>query len=213
MAKSKKLTVGLTIAGLIVGGVIGGLWADDSGDVKILNEEIEDLNADLDLAQTPVIETVEVEVDNGNLDLVLEHIYDNDGSVEYLTEDLDDDQVAEIVDKIVFVNEIRDAAVKAVRAELYDEVDKFGKSDILGDTSSLDTGFELYEDELTRLRINDDADELGVTITDWEDREATVTVTGTFRQGTDNFAFSTNVVFEDGEFDDLEKVNVRLVTS
>ncbi len=182
--------------GILIGGLGGALLLPREVETEVIVEK----NVTVEV---PYNVTVEVEVDNGNLDLVLQHIYDNNGFVEYLTEDLDDDEVEQIVDKIVFVNEVRKLAVDAVRADLYDEVDKLEVTD--GEDV-----YELDEDELRRLRINDDADELEVTIEDWEDREAIVHVTGSFKQDGTKFNFETDVVFEDGEFDDLEAINVEV---
>lgn len=187
-------TSALILGGILVGGVGGGLIFND-------NDTIDKLTADLATANTleptTVTEYIEVEVDNGNLGIVLEHIYDNDGQVEYLTEDLDDDEINQIVDKVIFTNEVRKLAVDAVRADLYDEVDKL----VVGNVT-------LDEDELKRLRIDDDQDELLFEIDDWADRDATVHVTGTFRQDDDTFDFELDAVFEDGEFDDFDNIVV-----
>ena len=194
--------VGAYTGTALIAGLGVGFTVDNNN-----NNTIDKLQSDLadEQAKAPVVNTVEVEkiveVDNGNLNLVLNHIYDNDGSVEYLTEDLDDDQISEIVDKVVFVNEVKSAAVSAVRADLYDEVDKLEVT-VGNDTVVLD------EDDLKRLRIDDDQDELDFEIDDWEDRDATVHVTGNFRQGTQIFDFELDAVFEDEEFDELDNIVV-----
>jgi len=53
--------------------------------------------------EVPVEVIKEVQVDNGNMDLVLDHIYDNDGNIEYLLDDLDDDEIGLIVDRIILL--------------------------------------------------------------------------------------------------------------
>ena len=138
-------------------------------------------------------ETVEVEVDNGNLDMVLEHIFDNDGDIEYLTYDLDDDEVDEIVDRIQFVNDAKQTAMDAVRDELFDE---------------LEDEYEFDEDDLRRLKINNDDDDLIVGDVDFEDSDVEIFVSGTFRDDSDRYYFEAKVEIEDGEFDRLRILNV-----
>src|SRR6056297_1072837 len=74
---------------------------------KVVNKTVE-VSVEV-VREVPVNVTKEVEVlvDNGNYDTVLEHIFDNDGKVQYLTKDLDADEVAEIGDRVIFVNEIK----------------------------------------------------------------------------------------------------------
>ena len=198
--KWQKITA-FTVGGVLLGGLGGGLLFNDNAEVKKLTDDLEATELELEELQAQEPEVLEVEVDNGNLDLVLQHIYDNDGQVEYLTEDLDDDEISEIVDKIVFVNEVKDITVDKVRAELYDEVDKLEVS-VGNSTVTLD------EDDLKRLRIDDDSDELLFELDDWEDRDATVHVTGTFRQDDQRFNFELDAIFENGEFDELDNIVV-----
>jgi len=198
-----KLAAAVTV-GLLVGGFATAGYVSDDSKIDDLNMKI----AELENMPASVAEIIEVEVDNGNLDLVLNNLYDNAEDNEYLellTDDLDDDEVSKITDRIVFINEIKSLAVKAVKAELYDEVDMM---DVVENSSGTITPIQLDEDELSRLRINDDDDELSVTVDDWSDKEATVEVTGTFRQKDDNFDFTANAVFENGEFDELNIVSI-----
>jgi len=136
-----------------------------------------------------------------SLDLVLQHLYDNDGEVVYLIEDLNDDEISQIPLRVNFINDIRDACVAGVKDELYDEIDK--------ESPINNNSIEFDEDLMTRLKINDNDDELSVIVTDWDDFKGTVEVTGTFKQGTDNFKFTLDALFDDGVFDELAKVKVK----
>ena len=200
----KKALAVIGAAGLVVGGIAAGLTTgivvDDSSAVNTLNLQVEDLQTQIDNAA--LVEPEAVEVDNENLELVLEHIYDNEGDIAYLTEDLDDDEVEEIVDRIVFVNELKSKAVDAVRDNLFDEIDRRWVYD----------GVELDEDLMERLKIDDRDYEIKVKVSDWEDKEAEVTVTGTFEQEIDGedvkFKFTAKLDFDNGEFDDFESVKI-----
>src|SRR6056297_2209314 len=112
----------LAVAGVglvTLGSIAGGLGVDmiTSEDIELLKEDIAIKEAELlntknelsNLRENPIIKEIpvevpvevpvekivekEVKVDNGNLDKVLEHIYDNDGSIEYITDNLDDDEL------------------------------------------------------------------------------------------------------------------------
>lgn len=138
-----------------------------------------------------------VEVDNSNLDDVLNHIYDNDGNVQYLTNDLDDDEVDQIVDRIVFINEVKNLAVDAVKKDLFDELD--------GETFN---SVEFDEDDMERLRVDNDDDELVICDVDFEDKDAEVKVTGTFEQDDVKYHYTAIVEFKDGEYDEIKSIEI-----
>jgi len=176
MDKSKIIAVGAASA--VIGLGLGyGLAPENTvevpGETKIVKETVE-IPVET-IKEVEVIKEVnvtkEVLVDNGKLDDVLTHIYDNDGSIEYIIDDLDDDEVYLIADRVVLVNEFKKLAVDAVESELIDEVDKMVVS-----------GVELDEDDVERLRIDGDLDEVVINDIDFEDKDATVVVTGTFEQ-------------------------------
>ncbi len=191
------------VAGLVVGGAAAGLGAgfgfDDSKDIDALNLQVEDLQTQIDDAALVEPEVVEIEVDNENLGLVLDHIYDNDGDVDYLIDDLDDDEVEEIVDRIIFENEVRKLAVDEVKKNLFDEID--------------DRKGTWDEDDMDKLRIQDDFDEIEFSIDDWDDKEATITIKGTFEYKDIQKDFTAELEFDDGEFDEFRdiKVNTNLI--
>lgn len=142
--------------------------------------------------------TVEVPVDNGNLDSVLDHIYDNNGNIEYIVEDLDDDELDKIVDRVVFVNEAKKLAVDAIEADLFDELD----GEVFDEV-------EFDEDDMERLRIDDDADEISVNDVDFEDRDIELTVTGSFEQDDVKYDYEALVKLKDGEYDEIESIEVN----
>jgi len=180
-----------------------------------LNEEslsgvIEDLtNAE------PVIEYVDnnvtvevevekiVEVDNGNLDLVLDTIYDNKGNVKYLLDNLDDDEVDQIVDRIVFANEIKSLSVSEVESEIKDLLDK-EEYVFNNETVKFD------EDDIERVRVQDDDDEVKVVDVDFEDSDADVEVEVKFEQDSIKYVANVIVEFRDGSVDDIELSDVKL---
>jgi hypothetical protein len=152
--------------------------------------------------EVPVNVTVEVPVDNGNLDMVLEHVYDNDGKVQYLTDDLDDDEVDQIVERIAFVNDIKALAVAEVEAEGADELDK----EVFKDA---DGKIEFDEDDIDRFRVQDDDDEVVIDDIDFEDKDADVLVTVKVEQDDEEFNVTYLVEVKDGEVDDIEVESIE----
>ncbi|MBT3451189.1 hypothetical protein HN448_04425 [archaeon] len=196
MAKySKSLVAWFSIAFLVIGNLLGAAFYND-------NAQVEDLQSQLaDAQNNSVIEIqeVEIEVDSGNLDLVLEHLYDNDGNVNYLLDDLDDDELNLIADRISFINEIKALAVNYVDAEAADELDK----------EVFNNSVEFDEDEIERIRVQDDADELIVSDIDFEDSDADVLVTVYFEQDDVKYEADFNVEFKDAEIDDMDLLEIR----
>ena len=197
MAKnSKALVTWMSIAFLLIGNLLGFAFYND-------NAQVDDLQSQLVDAQnnSVVIQEVEVEVpvDSGNLDLVLEHIYDNDGSINYLLNDLDDDELSLIVDRILFINEIKALAVNYVDTEAADELDK----ELFNNTIEFD------EDEIERIRVQDDDDEVIVTSVDFEDSDADVLITVYFEQDDVKYEADFNVEIKDNEVDDIDLLEIR----
>jgi hypothetical protein len=197
MAKnSKALVTWMSIAFLLIGNLLGFAFYND-------NAQVDDLQSQLVDAQnnSVVIQEVEVEVpvDSGNLDLVLEHIYDNDGSINYLLNDLDDDELSLIVDRILFINEIKALAVNYVDTEAADELDK----ELFNNTIEFD------EDEIERIRVQDDDDEVIVTSVDFEDSDADVLITVYFEQDDVKYEADFNVEIKDNEVDDMDLLEIR----
>ena len=197
MEMNSAIVTVLAIALLLVGGFVGALGFPTENEI---------------IKEVVVEKTVEVpglEVDNGNLDVVLQHIYDNEGSAEYLTEDLDDDEISSIVSRIEFINSIKSEAVSFIKSDLFDELDKFDV--IYNKTANLN--ITLDEDEMKRLKIDDRDYELIVNVEDFEDGEAIVTVTGTFEQDLNStsikYSFVADVEIDEGEADDFGDITVN----
>ena len=180
------------------------------------NTELDAKIVDLENAE-PVIEYVDkevevevvvekiIEVDNDNLELVLDHVYDNDGSVEYLLDDLDDDEVMQIVDRVVFINEIKILAAKEVKEEFADLMDK---EDFTRPNGNVKENF-FDEDDIERVRVQDDSDELKVIDVDFEDGDADVEVEVYFEQDDIKYKALVTVEFKDSEVDDIELESVE----
>lgn len=200
--------IGAAVAALGVGGAIGYNIVEPEVETKveyIINETVVELPAKVIVEEKIVNNTIEipvnvteyVEVDNENLNVVLDHIYDNDGDIEYIIDDLDNDEVEKIAYRVILVNEFKKLAVDAVESELIDELDKM----VVG-------GVTLDEDEVERLRIDSDLDEIVVNDIDFEDKDATIVVSGTFEHEDVDYEYTVDVVFKDNEFDEITNINV-----
>ena len=219
---TKKIAAIGIAAGVIIGGIgaaVGGIVADDSKTVNELSiliseqeAKIAAQKAELDSVEPVVINnTIEkeievekiVEVDNGNLDLVLESIWDNDGDVEYLLDDLDEEDIKEIVERISFENESKVLAEELVKREVVEYIDDeeniFGKGDLK----------DFRDNDVYRVTI--DSDDSVFEIEDYDDKEATVFVRAKLKLDNDDDKETQYVIaeveVEDGE---LEIVDVVL---
>lgn len=143
--------------------------------------------------------TVEVPVDNGKLDEVLQFLMDNDGDIEFVTDELDDDEAYKVADYIAQVNELKKLAVEAVQDDLFDELDGVVVS-----------GEELDEDDMERLRIDDDLDEIVIDEADFDDGDFNIIVTGRFEQDDVKYEFEADLKFKDGEFDEFDNIDVNV---
>jgi hypothetical protein len=187
-----KKTIAGVAAAFIAGGLLGNLAFPNE---KIVEKEVL-VNQTVFVPQETIVEK-EVIVDSGNLDLVLDHIYDNNGNVRYITNDLDDDEVDKIVDRIVLTNEFKKLAVDAVSAELVYELHNEGFD-----------GETFDKDDIELIRIDDEADEVEFSYVDFEDEDARVKVTGRFDQDDVKYEFVATVEFKYGEYDEISSVRV-----
>jgi len=206
--KKENISKGLMAAGmagcLIAGGLAGAYVFPNEVMVQgptVTKEVIKEVPGPevIKEVEVPVEVAVEkiVEVDSGNLDLVLQEVYDNDGAVDYLVDGLDDDEIEQIVDRIEFANDAKALAVAEVKKELFDEIDG---EDV--------NGVELDEDEMERLRVDDDLNEVILSDVDYEDKDADVNVTGTFEQDDVKYEYEVLIEIKDGEVDDFEIVSI-----
>lgn len=132
-----------------------------------------------------------VEVDDGKLDEVLQAIYDNDGDVAFVTTDLKDSEVADIADRFVLVNDFKAMALDEVKKNIADLVDKEVVANVTID-----------DKDVERIRLNDDANEIIVDDIDFDDKDATLLVTGTFEADDVKYEFEVAVDVKDGSVDD-----------
>jgi len=191
MKTNMKKAVAFGVAGLVVGGFGGAMLVEP--------EVITETNIIYENVTVPM----EIEVDNGNLDFVLEHIYDNDGQVNYLLEDLDDDELDLIVERIIFINDIKFIAGEYVATELADELDNLEFTLADGTIVTFD------EDDIERVKVYDDDDELIIDYVDFEDSDAKVLVTARFEQDDIDYEVDFEVEFRDGEVDDIDVLEIR----
>ena len=211
--KSNKLVAAGVIGLAVLSGVAGaglhavstepvqlpGINATDAQIAEAFAKGVESVEP-IVINNTETIEVekiVEVPVDNGNLEVVLNEIFDNNGKVQYLTSDLDDDEVSQIADRVIFINELKALAVAEAEAEIADLVDK-----------EVVNGEEIDEDDVERVRIDDDADEVVVDEIDYDDGDATLLVTGEFEHDDVDYDFEVEVTFKDGLVDDIELISV-----
>lgn len=142
--------------------------------------------------------TVEVPVDNGNLDSVLKEVYDQDGNVEFLIDDLEDDEIDKIVDRVEFVNTIREKAIDTVKDTAFSELDRVDVD-----------GVELDDRDMSRLDVEQDVNNITVEDIDFEDGEGKVTVPVEFEHDHQKHKAKFMVEFYDGQPDEITLVNVQ----
>ena len=206
-----KIMKGVKLVGLVLGGAALGAGAASMlippqevvKEVEVIKEvQVEKLvNQTVEIPVETIVEVekmVEVPVDNGNLDMVLDHIYDNNGRVQYLTEDLDDDEVSEIVERVAFSNEIRDLAIEEIKKEGEDLLDK----------EEFD-GVEFDDRDIERFKIYGDDEEVVIEDIDFEDKDATVIVEARFEQDDVKYKATYEVTIKDGEVDDSDLVDIE----
>ena len=218
---SKKVAaLGLSAAVLAggIGAALGVYVADDSVQVGNLQAQVAAVKESLALEQArvselveelesiePVVETVVeevevekiVEVDNQNLDAVLQHIYNNEGDVSLVVEGLKDSELDQVVDRIIFLNDVEALALSEVRAELKELLHR----EYVGDV-------RLYRDEISRVRISDKAGEVEISGVGFRYNDAIAKVSGTFEQDSVKYEFVVEVEIRDGKVKETELISV-----
>ena len=140
-----------------------------------------------------------VEVDSGKLADVLEAIYAADGDLEFVTDDLKESEISEIADRLVFEMDVKAIAAAAVRAEAVDVLHKEELGSVKFD-----------EDDIERLRIQDDRGEIEVIDRDFEDGDAEVHVTAFFEQDDVKYAADFLVRIKEGKLDEVDVDSIYL---
>jgi len=200
----KAIAIGGTAAGLIVGGLGGAVLFPKEVIVpepypvpyevqvqveKIVNQTIE----------VPVIKEVnvtkEILVDNQNLKLVLDYIYDKDADVEFLLDNLKESEVNKIVDRIIFMNDIEVLAKDYARVNIAEEVHR-----------EVVNGTKLYKADIDRIRINKD---VSVEDVSFKYNDASVIVSGSFRHNSKWYIFESEVQFKDSKVEDFKVISLE----
>jgi len=205
--KTKKILTGVAIASTVILSALIGAGANSLLQEPDVVRDIVYKNVTVEVP-TEVIKEVEVEVekivevDNGNLNLVLDEIMDEDGDVEYLIDDLDDDETDLIVDRLVFKNDAISLAEELVKANIVeyidDEEDFFGEGDL-----------EDYRDNDV-YKVIVDEDESVFEADDFEDKEATVFVEVKLKLDNDDDKMSKEFIVEvDVEGSEVEIIDVE----
>ena len=174
--------------------------------IESLQSNISTSNSELALANEKITElearepeVVEVAIDNGNLDLLLDTIFDNKGEVAFLTEDLDEDELDQVVPRINFANDVKALAVAEAKAEIADLVNKETVDGVL-----------LDEDDVERVRVQDDDDEVILSDIDYDELDADATLMVRFEQDDIKYEAEVTVEVKDGEVEDIDLNSINL---
>lgn len=182
---------------------IAKITADDTAkfdSAKIANDKVvSDLSAQLAIKPTSVTSvveknvTVEVPVDNGNLDSVEQFIWDNSGNIEFITHDLKEKEIAQITDRIVFVNDIKSMAVSDVKDKAFDKLD----DKTVG-------GVTFNMKKMSELRVYDDASDITLQSVDFKYKDADAIVKAKFTyDDEDRYDVTFIVSYDKNEFDTI----------
>lgn len=208
MDKKTKKIVALSLGGLVILG--GGAYIgsqvfpktintvptiEDTAKVTALQTQVADLQAH------PVVQTITVDhnvtvekivtVDNGNLDLVEKFLYDNNGDVHFITNDLKEKELPLIVDRILFTNDIKTMAISEVQDKAFDKLD----DKTVGAVT-------LNMRKMSELRIKDDFSDINLTQVDYKYKDADALVKATFTyDDTDKYDVTFRVSFVKDTFD------------
>lgn len=206
MEKKTKKALTATAAGLVAVGLgiaAGAALFPVEKTVEVPVEVIKTVEKEV-VREVPgpvqtIYEVKEVAVDSGKLDDVLNAIYDADGNLEFVTDDLKESEISEIADRLVFEMDVKAIAAEAVRSKAADTLHKEKLGDVKFD-----------EDDIERIRIQDDRGEIEVLDRDFEDGDAEVKVTAHFEQDDVKYAADFIVLVKEGKFDDIEVDSISL---
>jgi len=221
MKNTKKVIGSIGIGAVVVGAAfLGGCntqpvevpSAEDVANAviaKLPEQEPNTINLDAEQVANAIVdklpeqievpgEEVIVDASKEDLELILQEIYDNNGNISYLTNDLDDDELDKIVDRIVFSNDIKEYAVRAVYDDGIDELDE----EMVANSS-----IKLDEDDIERFKVNDD--EISLEDVSYDDKDAYVNVKTKFRQKDIWFDATFKVTIRDGAVDDIKLEEVK----
>lgn len=210
---SKKIAIALS--SLLIGGIFGGgvayyAFPQEKIIEKPVIEKVEVpvekvvekvINNTIEVPVEKVVEkniTQVVYVNNEKLDEVLQYIYDENGNIEYVIEDLKDDEVKYIVDRITFVNEHKVMAVNDTYKDLKYELDDKEFNGVIFDKRDIE-----------KIKVDDEFDEIRVVYTDFDDGDITLQLTGSFEQDHEKYKFTVEVEYRYGEFENINIISVE----
>lgn len=200
--KDKKFlkTSGLAIAGLILGAGGAGIAMEPQVvyenvtvevPIEVPVEVIKEINNTVEVIK-------EVNVTDARLGEVIQHIFDREGDVEYIVDEFDADEIDQIADAFIFVHEMVKDGSDYIKKEIADELDK----ETIGET-------ELDEDDIERIRISDDLDEVTLEDFDAEDKELDITYNVKFEHDDEDYQAEVKIEVRDGKVDDIEIVSLN----
>ena len=207
METSKIVGASVIGAVLLVGGAIAGAsMFPVTNTVTVEHNNTVNVPVEKIVYQDKIVEkivnqtvTVDVPVDNGNLNTVLQYVYDENGNINYLVDDLKEKEMNQIVDRIVFVNDVKAIAVGEVEDRAFDELDR------------MDVGtVRLDNKDMSRLRIKDEYSDINVTDIDFDNKDSTVMVSTTFENDEVKYDAVFEVAIKDNKFDDIRVDSVTL---
>lgn len=146
--------------------------------------------------------TVEVikEVENPNYGFLVEELFDNNGDISFALDRLKEEDMYEIVDRLILINNLKQDGLKEVESELFDEIHR---TEI---TMNDGTNYTFNRRDLESLRFDDDIE---VVSTNFRYDDFVFKYTGTFRDdGRDRFEFEAEAVFRKGKFDRIKNIVV-----
>ena len=134
---------------------------------------------------------------------ILDFIYNEDGNINFILEDLDDDELEQIPVRIEMINAWKLAGINYIEAEVADELDK--EIYTFEDESTL----EFDEDDIEKIRIKDDMDDILVDEIDFEDKDAILVYTVKWEQDDYKFIGEVEIEIDDNEIDEIRILSVE----
>lgn len=199
----------MALAGMVLfgAGMAGGFMLDQPQVVeKIVKEEVV-VPGPVEYVEVPgpvttVTETVyeQVEVLPESVEGLVEYIVDENGDLSALDLDrIEDYGFDEMVSQYAFITESKLMAADYVKRELADELDKY----------DFNATVKFDEDDIDRVRVDADLDELVISDVDYEDMDADVRVRARFEHDDVDYEAYFDVEIKDGSVDDIELVSVN----
>lgn len=189
----KYIGAGFCGALLLTSG-IGMGFALDKPEPKIEVKEIEVpvLNTEIVEVEKEVEKEVIKEVDV-NERMMENFIFDHDGDLELLMDDLDEEDTDQISDRIAFIIEAKKLAADAVNEEAKDLLHK----EEIGEE-------KLDRDDIERLRIDDDFDEIEMDDVDFDYKDAEFFIHAKFKHDDVDYEADFVIEMEDNKVVDVD---------